>query len=57
MHLAAKNGHLSVLQKIVDVGVDLDEKNLVSTFNEMKITQVLLFLSLEILSCHSHQAE
>lgn len=57
LHLAAKNGHLSVLQKIVDVGVDLDEKNLVSTFNEMKITQVLLFLSLEILSCHSHQAE
>lgn len=57
MHLAAKNGHLSVLQKIVDVGVDLDEKNLVSTSNEMKITQVLLFLSLEILSRHSHQAE
>lgn len=38
MHLAAKNGHLSVLQKIVDIGVDLDEKNLVSTFNEMEIT-------------------
>ena len=57
MHLAAKNGHLSVLQKIVDIGVDLDEKNLVSTFNEMEITLVLLFLSLEILSCHSHQAE
>jgi len=32
LHLAAKNGHLSVLQKIIDVGVDLDEKNLVSTF-------------------------
>ncbi|XP_055671132.1 ankyrin repeat and death domain-containing protein 1A isoform X2 [Falco peregrinus] len=28
LHLAAKNGHLSVLQKIVDIGVDLDGKNL-----------------------------
>lgn len=31
LHLAAKNGHLSVLQKIIDVGMDLDEKNVVST--------------------------
>lgn len=40
LHLAAKNGHLSVLQKIIDLGVDLDEKNLVSTFtsNENHIT-------------------
>lgn len=32
LHLAAKNGHCSVLQKIIEVGVDLDEKNFVSTF-------------------------
>lgn len=32
LHLAAKNGHLSVLQKIIDIGVDLDEENMVSVF-------------------------
>lgn len=36
LHLAAKNGHLSVLQRIVDIGVDLDEKNLVSTFKQIE---------------------
>lgn len=37
LHLAAKNGHFSVLQKIIDVGVDLDEKNLVSIFKWNKL--------------------
>lgn len=30
LHLAAKNGHAEVLQKIVETGVDVDEKNIVS---------------------------
>lgn len=30
MHLAAKCGHTEVLQKIVETGVDVDERNIVS---------------------------
>lgn len=30
MHLAAKFGHTEVLQKVVETGVDVDERNIVS---------------------------
>lgn len=30
LHLAAKRGHNSVLQKIVETGENIDEKNIVS---------------------------
>lgn len=34
MHLAAKCGHTEVLQKLVETGVDVDDRNIVSALEQ-----------------------
>jgi ankyrin repeat protein len=36
LHLAAGRGHVAVLQRLVDIGLDLEEKNAVSHHLENK---------------------